>query len=202
MSLKKVINSKHGIDLGPLQPRVPEGLLTPDSKIHLTPSVFLNRAEEVLQQQNLQTEQSNYSDRDQDTFSLIGRRNVRTNNSWMRQFQKLSANKQVRCTAMISSEDAQRLGIEDAEQIKVSSVNGEIQLPAEITETMMPGVVCIPHGFSDLREGTRIPHADAKPGVSVNDITDHNRVDQLTGNAAFSGTAVTIEKIDTSPSAT
>ena len=196
LSLKKVIDSKHGIDLGPLQPRVPEGLLTPDSKIHLAETVFTDRVAEVLHQQNLQIEQTRITDRDRNTFRLIGRRDIRTNNSWMLQFQKLSSNKQVRCTAMISLEDAERLGIGDTDTIKVSSVNGDINLPAEVTETMMPGVVCIPHGFGRGRPGTRIPHADMKPGVSVNDITDHNHVDQLTGNAAFSGTPVTIEKID------
>jgi len=181
--------------LGPLQPRVPEGLLTPDSKIHLAETVFTDRVAEVLHQQNLQIEQTRITDRDRNTFRLIGRRDIRTNNSWMLQFQKLSSNKQVRCTAMISLEDAKRLGIGDTDTIKVSSVNGDINLPAEVTETMMPGVVCIPHGFGRGRPGTRIPHADKKPGVSVNDITDHNHVDQLTGNAAFSGTPVTIEKI-------
>jgi len=198
LSLKKVIDSKHGISLGPLVSRVPQGLLTPDKKIHLTPSVFVERVEQVLQTEHMQAELSKITEREHATFSLIGRRHVSTNNSWMHQFRKLSVSKQVRCTAMISLEDADRLGIEDQDQIKVSSVNGEISLPAETTETMKPGVVCIPHGFGHGRSGTRIPHADAKPGVSVNDITDHNHVDELTGNAAFSGTLVTIEKVSTS----
>ncbi len=200
LSLKKVIDSKHGVSLGPLVPRIPQGLLTLDRKIHLAPSVFVDHVKQVLQPEHLLLEQSKITDRERFAFSLIGRRHVSTNNSWMHQFRKLSVSKQVRCTAMISLEDAERLEIADEDQIKVSSVNGEISLPVEVTETMKPGVVCIPHGFGHARAGTRIPHADAKPGVSVNDITDHNHVDELTGNAAFSGTTVTIEKIAASAS--
>jgi len=198
ISLKKVIDAKHGINLGPLVPRVPEGMMTPDKKIHLSPAVFIERLQYVLEEQNFQTERNNVSRRDSSEFKLIGRRHVSTNNSWMHQFRKLSLSKQVRCTAMINPEDAGNLGIADGDQLKVSSVNGEIVIPAELTDAMMTGVVCIPHGFGHTRAGTQIPHAEAKPGVSVNDITDHNHIDELTGNAAFSGTSVTIERIGSS----
>ena len=201
ISLKKVIDSKHGIDLGPLVPRVPEGMMTPDKKIHLSPAVFIERLQHVLEEQNFQTEQNNFSRRDSSDFKLIGRRHVSTNNSWMHQFRKLSLSKQVRCTAMINPEDASSLGVADGDELKVSSVNGEILIPAELTDAVMTGVVCIPHGFGHTRAGTQIPHAEAKPGVSVNDITDHNHIDELTGNAAFSGTSVTIERIGASNAA-
>jgi len=115
----------------------------------------------------------------------------------MHQFHKLSRSRQVRCTAMISSIDAERLSIVDEDEIKVSSSKGSIILPAEVTASMMPGVICIPHGFGHTRSGTRIPNAEAKPGVSVNDITDHEHVDPMTGNAAFSGLPLTVEKIST-----
>ena len=202
LTLNKIIKSKHGISLGPLVPRVPSGLLTPDKKIDLAPEVFRQRFNELL------AERADNSDETADlkvdeaggsnvAFRLIGRRHVSTNNSWMHQFHKLSRSRQVRCTAMISSIDAERLSIVDEDEIKVSSSKGSIILPAEVTASMMPGVICIPHGFGHTRSGTRIPNAEAKPGVSVNDITDHEHVDPMTGNAAFSGLPLTVEKIST-----
>ncbi len=183
LSLKKVIASKHGISLGPLQARMPEALLTTDKKIHLMPQVFTDRLKALPVEEET------------GDFRLIGRRNVATNNSWMHQFAKLSKSRLVRCTVMINDADAKRLDIEDGEMLRVISRVDEISLPAEVSETMMPGVLSIPHGFGHTRKGTRIRHAEAKPGVSVNDITDHLRVDPLTGNAAFSGQPVRLERI-------
>ncbi len=194
LTLNKVIASKHGMSLGPLVSRVPEGVMTSDKKIHLAPQVFIDRAREILKEGGLNAEQILTSERRDAEFALIGRRHVSTNNSWMHQFQKLSVSRQVRCTAMMNPADATRLSLSDGADIKVSSAVGEIVLPVEITDAMMPGVLSIPHGFGHTRSGTRIPHAEAKPGVSVNDITDHNAVDALTGNAAFSGQIVTVER--------
>jgi len=203
LSLKKVISSTHGIRLGPLVSRVPEGMMTPDKKIHLAPKVFTVHLKSLLSQEQFLALKSSdnqnirLNDSQERPFSLIGRRHVSTNNSWMHQFEKLSRSRQVRCTVMINSEDANQLSIVDGESVRVTSDAGEISLPAEVTDTMMRGVVSIPHGFGHTRSGTRVPHAEAKPGVSVNDITDHNNVDELTGNAAFSGTRVSVEKIGT-----
>jgi NADPH-dependent sulfite reductase flavoprotein alpha-component len=195
LSLRKVIDSGHGINLGPLKARVPEGLKTADKKIHLAPDVFLQRLAEVTTEEypNLLKQQDQL--RDNNAFTLIGRRNVSTNNSWMHQVKLLSRSKQVRCTAMINPDDAKALKLFDGEEVKVSSRTGEIILPVELTATMMSGVISIPHGFGHNKKGTRVPIADLKPGVSVNDITDHDRIDKLTGNAAFSGLPITIEKI-------
>ena len=81
---------------------------------------------------------------DDDTLCLIGRRQVSTNNSWMHQYKKLSASRLVRCTAMINPQDAQRLAISDGDDIQLASCNGEILLPAEVTDAVMQGVVCVP----------------------------------------------------------
>ena len=185
LSLKKVIASRHGIDLGPLLPRIPECLMTTDGKVHIAPEVFTSRLK------NLPNE-----DEGDGGFRLIGRRNLRTNNSWMHQFAKLSQSSHVKCTAMINEGDARQLSIAEGDLIKVSSKVGSIVLPAEITDTIMPGVVSIPHGFGHTRKDTRIPNAEAKPGVSVNDITDPKCVDPLTGNAAFSGQPVMLARHD------
>ena len=189
LTLKTVIQSKHGINLGPLQPRVPSGLLTADRKIHVTPDVFQDGLAKLTASfPSVQTK----APADSQEFALIGRRNVNTNNSWMHQYRKLSRSKLVRCTAMISVGDAERLGISDGADILVSGGNGEIRLPAEVTDSIKPGVVCIPHGFGHGRTGTHVSVADEKPGVSVNDITNHLAIDPVTGNAAFSGQFVRV----------
>jgi len=198
LSLRKVIRSRHGINLGPLQPRVPECLNTADQKIHLAPSIFVQRLAEVSQEDYPALLKKQPQAREKSRFVYIGRRNVSTNNTWMHQVRKLSRSKQARCTVMINPQDARALELGDGEAVKVRSRVGEITLPAEITATMMRGVVSIPHGFGHNKAGTRVPIADAKPGVSVNDITDYLRVDKLTGNAAFSGLEVELEKISTS----
>lgn len=195
LSLKKLIDSKHGISLGPLKQHVPAFLTTPSRKIHLAEDVFLSRLAEL----NAETA----TPENEGDFLLIGRRNISTTNSWMHQVKHLSASKQVRCTVMMHPSDAKRLYLVDGEDIKVISRVGDIVIPVEITVAMMPGVLSIPHGFGHTRKGTKIRHAEAKPGVSVNDITDHERVDKLTGNAAFSGQTVQVEKIsDVMPTTT
>ncbi len=183
LSLKKVIESKHGISLGPLRSRMPQALATSDRKIHLAPEVFVAGLSALS------------AGEETDGFRLIGRRNVATNNSWMHQFAKLSRSRLVRCTVMINDTDAKRLDVEDGEMVRVISRVDQIELPAEVTDAMMQGVLSIPHGFGHTRAGTRIRNAEAKPGVSVNDITDHLRVDALTGNAAFSGQPVQVQRI-------
>ena len=97
---------------------------------------------------------------------------------------------------MMHPEDANARGIDDGETIRVRSEVGAIELTAEVTETMMPGVVCIPHGFGHHGKGTRVSVADIKAGVSVNDITDHRKIDPITNNAAFSGLSLQVEKIN------
>jgi len=184
LSLKKVINSKHGINLGPLVPRVPDGILTLDNKISLAPSVFMTGLDALLSDGKLDAVKSSFQSRDSSQLQLIGRRHVNTNNSWMHQFRKISRSSQVRCTAMINTLDAQNLGIANGTLVKVTSPTGQITLPAEVTDSIRSGVTSIPHGFGHKRAGTRIPIADEKPGVSVNDITDHTHVDEVTGNAA------------------
>jgi len=193
LSLRKVLRAEHGINLGPLVSRVPGGLKTADRKIHLVPEVFLSRLQQVSQ--SFIQETTSLEPTSSNQFKLIGRRNVYTNNSWMHQVPKLNKSKQVRCTAMINDQDAAALLLKSGNRIRVQSRLGKIDIPVEVTPTMMPGVICIPHGFGHNKAGTQVPIAESKPGVSVNDITDHLRVDPLTGNAAFSGLDLTVEKI-------
>jgi len=196
LSLKKVIDSEHGVDLGPLRSRIPNGLKTLDKKIHLAPPVFLERLSQVSQDEYPQVKRDVDKEKSESTLSYIGRRNVYTNNSWMHQVPNLNKSKQVRCTAMIHPDDAGRLDITNGETVKIRSRVGEIMIPVEVTDTMMPGVVSIPHGFGHSKKGTRVPIAEKKPGVSVNDLTDPMRIDPLTGNAAFSGLELEVIKVE------
>lgn len=184
LDLKKVKKSKHGINLGPLKSRIPEGLRTLDKKIHIAHDEFLKEVEGLDKKfEEVRRKQGG------DKFLLIGRRSLKGNNSWMHNVEKLMKGKN-RCTVIINSFDAQRLELEEGQLVRVKSSIGEIEVPVEITDKIMEGVVSIPHGFGHHGKGTAIPVAEANAGISVNSITDHSRVDGLTGNAAFSGQEV------------
>jgi anaerobic selenocysteine-containing dehydrogenase len=187
LSLRALQASAHGVDLGPLQSRLPGALKTQDQRVHLAPSVFT---------EHLQRLQSDFA-AGHDALGpqevlLIGRRNVRDNNSWLHNVSKLMKGRS-RCTLQLHAQDAARLKVSDAQIVRVTSSTGSIVLPAEVTEGIMPGVASIPHGYGHTREGARLRVAGEHAGVSVNDITDHALVDPVTHNAAFSGQVVTVE---------
>jgi anaerobic selenocysteine-containing dehydrogenase len=122
---------------------------------------------------------------------LIGRRDLRSNNSWMHNSERLVRGKD-RCTVMMHPDDAGARGLVDGQAVALSTPQGSITLPVEVTDAVMPGVVSVPHGWGHGRRGARLAVAAAHAGASVNDVTDGGRVDALTGNAAFSGTPVTV----------
>ncbi len=190
LSLKKVIDSKHGINFGAMKARIPEVLNTKDGKIQIAPAVFTEGLKKlkVLLDKKQEERQAN-------EFQLIGRRQLRSNNSWMHNVEGLMKGRN-RCTAMMHTKDAEALNLEDGELLTVKSITGQIEIPLEITDKIMNGVISIPHGFGHNKKGTRLSVASSGhyAGVSVNDITDENRLDELTHNAAFSGQPVTIFK--------
>ena len=181
LTLEKVIAEPHGIDLGALQPALPDRLYTRDKRIHLVPQLYIHELE-ALDQVSPQTEGQ---------LRLIGRRHVRSNNSWMHNSQRLVKGK-TRCTVMLHPQDAERLGITDNAEVEVSSEAGSIFLPAEITDSIMPGVVSIPHGFGHAREGVRLAVASRHAGVSINDVIRNDRTDALTGTAILNGQPVQV----------
>lgn len=187
LSLGKLRRNPHGIHLGPLQRRLPEALLTKDKKIKLLP----DWVPEALAPLRGALDNAVGQSTNPDEFLLIGRRHLRSNNSWMHNAPGLAKGKN-RCTVMISEADAKRLDLIDGQEVAVTSRTGTIRLPAEVTDEMMPGVISIPHGFGHDRVGTKLPVAEASPGVSVNDITDELLLDPVTGNAAFSGQRVVV----------
>ena len=185
LSLKKLIKNQHGIDLGPLQPQVPKRLKTPNNKIDLAPVVFLGQLAKIkLPQENPPG----------NTYKLIGRRHVRSNNSWLHNSRRLMKGKN-RCTLLMNPKDVDASGINRNQEVRVISKVGAVVLPVEITDEMMPGVVSIPHGYGHNRKGSQWSVAQDNAGVSINDLTDDQEVDGLTGNAAFSGQTVTIVSI-------
>ncbi len=129
---------------------------------------------------------------------LIGRRHVRSNNSWLHNSQRLVKGK-ARCTLLMHPDDAARLGVADGAAVRVRSRVGEVEVAAELTSDMMRGVVSLPHGWGHDRDGIRLTVASRHAGVSLNDLVDDQRVDALTGNAVLNGTPVDVEPLQQRP---
>lgn len=185
LSVETLLDQPHGLDFGPLKPQLPERLFTTDKKIDLTPELLvadLKRLDGILSAKADTTY----------PFYLIGRRHLRSNNSWMHNSVRLAKGKN-RCTLLIHPNDAKALNIIDNQQVKITSSVGTVFIPIEITSEIKSGVVSIPHGWGHIRKGTKLQVAEKNPGVSLNDLTDANRLDSLTANADFSGTRVKIE---------
>jgi anaerobic selenocysteine-containing dehydrogenase len=180
----------HGIDFGVLKPQLPERLFTTDQKIALAPQIFIADLKRLNAKLLLLDTDKN----SEFSFSLIGRRDVRSNNSWMHNCKRLVKGKE-RCTLLMHSKDAHTLQLTESQMVTVTSNTGSVKLPVEITDTMMPGVVSIPHGWGHHRKGTKMEIAQQYSGVSLNDLTDPKNIDHLTGNADFSGTKVKIKGI-------
>lgn len=185
MTLNKLKKNPHGIDLGPLKRMLPKALKHKDKQIHLNIDFYqadLARVREMMQ------------DYDDKQVLLIGRRHVRSNNSWLHNSYRLVKGKP-RCTLMLHPETAKEYGIEDGQTVKVTSRVGSVIITAEVTDELMPKVVSIPHGWGHGRKGVKQKIAQAHAGVSVNDLTDDTLIDQLSGNAAVNGVPVQLEAI-------
>jgi anaerobic selenocysteine-containing dehydrogenase len=181
VTVEAMLEAGTGIDLGPLQPSLPDRLETPDQRIHLAPQVYLDDLPRLL---------SHADSRDVTfPFAMIGRRQVRSHNSWTQNSHRLVKGRN-RCTVEINPVDADRLGVNEGADVVVSSRVGAVTLPAEITETMAPGVVSIPQGWG--QSGDTIKVAAEAGTVSINDLTDDARIAPLSGNAAFNGVPVQI----------
>ena len=186
LDLATVAAHPHGLDLGPLQSVLPDRLFTEDRRLKLAPEKFVA---------DLERARTRLAERvDASTLLLIGRRHVRSNNSWMHNAHRLVKGKG-RCTLMVHPDDAEALGITAGDQVRVSSRVGEIDLPAEVTADVMRGVVSVPHGFGHDRKGVKLSVAAQHAGVSVNDITDEKFVDALTGVAALNGMPVKVKAL-------
>ena len=187
LSLGKLKKNPHGIDLGPMQSTIPDVLPEKHGPVDLAPDIFVEDLDR-LRARFPATEATAANGQ----LLLIGRRQLRSNNSWMHNSQRLMKGKP-RCTVMINPEDAERLGVKSGDQVSLSSRVGQVTAPAEVTSDMMAGVVSLPHGFGHGRDGVQLSVATSHPGVSINDLTDDQRIDVLGGNAAFCGVPVTLK---------
>ena len=173
----------HGVDYGPMQPCLPDRLFTADGRVKLAPEAFvadLARLESALAAPVAE-------------LVIIGRRQLRSNNSWMHNAPRLMRGPD-RCTLMINPLDAHARGIASGDSVEIRSAVGAVTVPAEVTDTLMPGVVSLPHGFGHARAGVGQTLAAQKPGASLNDLTDPDHLDDLTGNAVLSGVPVEIRR--------
>ncbi|UHJ57463.1 molybdopterin oxidoreductase family protein [Mycolicibacterium fortuitum] len=179
LTIQRLKANPHGIDLGPLQPRIPEILRTPSGRIELAPEPIVAdvaRLRDAL-------------DRSAGGFLLIGRRHLRSNNSWMHNLPALSGGSN-RCTLQIHPDDAADLGLTDIAVIK--GPGGELLAPVEVDDGMRRGVVSLPHGWGHDRDGTGQRLAAGNPGANVNQLNDGTHLDPLSGTAVLNGIPVDI----------
>ncbi|MGW7629838.1 molybdopterin oxidoreductase family protein [Streptomyces griseoincarnatus] len=181
LTLEKLLAHPHGIDLGPLRPRLPQPLKTRSGKVELLPGPIaadLPRLRAALRDRP-------------DGLVLVGRRHLRSNNSWLHNVPALTGGSN-RCTLHLHPDDAQRLGVRDGQPVRVKGAGGEVTVPAEVTDAVRRGVVSLPHGWGHDRPGTRTRHASANPGVNVNQLLDGSLLDPLSGNAVLNGVSVEV----------
>jgi anaerobic selenocysteine-containing dehydrogenase len=170
-------DAPHGLDLGPLQPSLYDRV----ERIECAPAPIVADVARFLAQQPAPA----------GSFTLIGRRHLRSNNSWMHQSHRLIKGPR-RDQLMMHPDDLASLGIADGQLVEVRAAVGSVRIPVLATDTLMRGVVSLPHGFGHHREGTRLGLAEQHAGVSYNDLTDANAVDAVSGNAALNGVAVEV----------
>ena len=183
LSLAVLEEAPHGVDLGPLQARVPEVLRTPSGKIELAPEPVVADVARL---------RASLSRGRNGQMVLVGRRDLRSNNSWMHNLDVLVKGKE-RCTLHVHPEDAARLALADGDTAYVRSRRGEVAVTVEVTDAIMPGVVSIPHGWGHGVDGTDLSVAAGRPGVNTNLLADGDLFDPLSGNAVLNGIPVTVE---------
>jgi anaerobic selenocysteine-containing dehydrogenase len=184
LSLERLLAHPHGIDLGPLRPRLPQPLKTRSGKVELLPAPI---AADLPRLRRAMAERPG-------GLVLVGRRHLRSNNSWMHNVPSLTGGSN-RCTLHLNPDDAGRLGVRDGEPVRVKGAGGEVTAPAEVTDTVRPGVVSLPHGWGHDRPGTRLTHAAGDPGVNVNQLLDGSLLDPLSGNAVLNGVPVEVAPV-------
>ncbi len=185
VSLQTLIEHPHGIDFGALEPRLPEILRTPSGRIELaSPALVADIPRLAAAIQTLAA----------DRLVLVGRRHLRSNNSWMHNIEVLVKGKP-RCTLHVHPEDAVELGLVHGGFAKVTSRVGSVDAPVEVTDEIRPGVVSLPHGWGHGVAGTRLRVAGERAGVNSNVLADHESIDPLSGTSVLNGIPVTVEPI-------
>ncbi|MFE5968269.1 molybdopterin oxidoreductase family protein [Streptomyces sp. NPDC056463] len=176
LTLDDLLRAPHGIDLGPLEPRLPGLLRTRSGRVELLPEPIaadLPRLRAAL-------------DAPPGGLVLVGRRHLRSNNSWLHNAPSLNSGSN-RCTLHVHPADADRLGLADGKPARIAAEGGALEAEVEITDAVRSGVVSLPHGWGHDRPGTRLAVAEARPGVNVNQLLDGSRLDPLSGTAVLNG---------------
>jgi anaerobic selenocysteine-containing dehydrogenase len=182
LTLQSFRDQPHGIDLGPMVPRVRDLLNTPSGKIELAPEYITDDVPRLA----ARLERSGNGE-----LLLISRRHLRSNNSWMHNVKVLVKGKD-RCTLLIHPDDAARTGVADGKLARVSSEAGSLEVPVEVSDEMMRGVVSLPHGWGHDKEGTRMSVAREHAGVNNNLLAPGRLVDPLSNNAVVNGIPVEV----------
>jgi anaerobic selenocysteine-containing dehydrogenase len=185
LTLDTLLQNPHGVDLGPLEPRLPEVLRTPSGMVQLAPEPL------VADVARLRAPLARPPGEDQPGLVLIGRRHLRSNNSWMHNVGALVKGKTT-CTLQINPADAVRIGLEQGGAARVSSRTGSLVVPIERTDAVAPGVVSLPHGWGHDLPGVEMVVAQAHPGANSNLLADDERYDELSGNAVLNGIPVNV----------
>jgi anaerobic selenocysteine-containing dehydrogenase len=185
LSLDKLKEKPSGIDLGELQSQLPGRLQTPGKVINCAVPQTMADLSRLLEE---------FSTAPSGQLRLIGRRHVRSNNSWMHNFHRLVKGKS-RCTLLMHPDDIAAHNLTSKVDATLSSRAGSVEVTLEASTDVMPGVVSLPHGFGHNRAGIRMATAVANAGVSCNDVTDELYLDELSGNAAVNGVPVTVTAI-------
>ncbi|MEY4362422.1 MAG: hypothetical protein RL391_1728, partial [Actinomycetota bacterium] len=181
-SLELLLANPHGVDYGALEPRLPDALRTKSGRIELAAPELLAdvpRLREAIDELS------------QRSLVLVGRRHLRSNNSWMHNIEVLVKGKP-RCTLHVHPDDASKLGVRDGAAARVASRVGAVDAVVEVTDSIRPGVVSLPHGWGHGMPGTRLRVAAERAGVNSNVLTDHEAIDPLSGTSVLNGIPVTV----------
>jgi anaerobic selenocysteine-containing dehydrogenase len=181
VSLPMLLEHPHGVDLGALTPRLPEMLRTPTGRIDLATPAFVD---DLARLQARMREPA-------PTLMLIGRRHLRSNNSWQHNIPTLAKGKE-RCVLQVHPTDAKPRGLTTGMRATITSATGRVDAPVEVTDTVMPGVVSLPHGWGHHLPGAELSVARARPGVNVNLLAGNDAIDPLSGNPHLNGIPVEI----------
>lgn len=181
LTLDMLKANPNGIDFGPMVPQLPDLLATSDKKVRLAPQYLLDDLPRLAARM----------ERPAEPLVLVSRRHLRSNNTWLHNVPALMKGKD-RCTLLIHPDDAARCGIADSDVVTVKSEAGEIKVPVEVTDSIKPGVVSIPHGWGHGKPGTRMSVANNSPGANTNVLSPPTFIDEPSGNGALNGIPVTI----------
>ncbi|WP_433715748.1 molybdopterin dinucleotide binding domain-containing protein [Nocardia sp. CA-084685] len=198
LSVAKVRAAAGGIDLGPLQPRLRALIGTKDRKVHLAPDDFVTAARKLVD--DARRGDALTAPADGYDLKLIGRRHLRSNNSWLHNVPSMVKGRD-RCTALMHPADAAERALTDGSRVAVTSRTGSIVVTLEVSDEIRRGTIAIPHGWGHREPGVGWQVAASLPGANVNLLHDPSVTDTFSGNAAVNNTWVTVSPASHAPTA-